>query len=521
MIDRIETWTVAKPVVRGRHGLVAAQSVRAAEAGAEILAAGGNAVDAAVATALALTACEPWMSGLGGIGSMIVHTAADGATHAVDFGPVAGSGVDPASYALTGEAGRADLFGWPGVVGDRNVLGPSSIVVPGSVAGFGAAHARFGRLPWRDLFGPAVRLAREGLRVDWWTLLCIVGDAADLRRDPAADAIYLRDGLPPVPASTTAMPRLPLGALPDTLERLAAAGWADFYRGDLAAALAADLADGGAPVRRDDLEAYAARIGAPLAIPRGDTVIHAMPGLYAGATLAAAIGALPARFAEPEPGPETFGAVARALAGAYADRLERMGAEEPGKGTTTHVAAVDADGNMVSLTNTLLSRFGARVVLPRTGILMNNGMMWFDPRPGRPNSIAPGRRPLTNMCPVIATRGGRGRFALGASGGRRILPAVMQVATFLTDFGMALEAAFHRPRIDVSAPDRATADHRLDPATLAAVAAAVPTTVVEPAVFPGNFANPIAVALTADGAEGMTNVTLPVAGVAGPVAGVA
>ena len=95
MIDRIETWTVAKPVVRGRHGLVAAQSVRAAEAGAEILAAGGNAVDAAVATALALTACEPWMSGLGGIGSMIVHTAADGATHAVDFGPVAGSGAMP------------------------------------------------------------------------------------------------------------------------------------------------------------------------------------------------------------------------------------------------------------------------------------------------------------------------------------------------------------------------------------------------------------------------------------------
>jgi gamma-glutamyltranspeptidase/glutathione hydrolase len=192
-----------------------------------------------------------------------------------------------------------------------------------------------------------------------------------------------------------------------------------------------------------------------------------------------------------------------------------MGQEDvKGKGSTTHLATVDADGNMVSLTNTMLSRFGSRSVLPTTGILMNNGMMWFDPVPGRPNSIQAGKRPLTNMCPVIATRNGRGWFAIGGSGGRKILPAILQICSFLGDFGMSLEEAFHQPRIDVSAPDKATADWRLDAKTIAAVAKVVPTTEVEAPAYPGNFANPIAVLRNGKTNEGMTNVTLPSASVA-------
>ncbi len=197
-MQTVEQWTVTKPVTRSRAGIVAAQSRIAAEAGASILAAGGNAVDAAVATAFALTVAEPWMSGVGGIGAMIVHPAG-GAPVAVDYGPVAARRLDPARYALTGGPGRQDLFGWPGVVDDRNIRGYESIVVPGSVAGFGHAHARFGRMPWRDVLAPAVGIARAGHRVDWWTTINVAAEAAELRDDPVAARVFLRDGLPPSP----------------------------------------------------------------------------------------------------------------------------------------------------------------------------------------------------------------------------------------------------------------------------------------------------------------------------------
>ncbi len=241
-----------------------------------------------------------------------------------------------------------------------------------------------------------------------------------------------------------------------------------------------------------------------------------MPGLFAGRTLARVFAALPVRPAGP-PAADCVAALARALSDAYAARLagedEDAGEEDLlRKGSTTHLSVVDAEGGMVSLTNTLLSRFGSRVVLPSTGILMNNGMMWFDPRPGRPNAIAPGRRPLTNMCPLIATRDGRAWFAVGASGGRKIMPAVAQIASYLVDGRMTLEDAFHHPRIDVSGVGVASVDHRLPAAVKAAVTAAVASVVeTEPTAFPGNFANPVAVLREGDVNEGLANVTLPTA----------
>ena len=141
--------------------------------------------------------------------------------------------------------------------------------------------------------------------------------------------------------------------------------------------------------------------------------------------------------------------------------------------TTTHLNVVDRHGNMVALTQTLLSVFGSKVVLPSSGVLMNNGIMWFDPRPGSPNSLAPGKRPLTNMNPMIVRRDGKAWFAIGASGGRKILPAVFQVASFLIDHGMSLEDAFHQPRIDASGGDTVSVDPRLPDAMRKALAAAV------------------------------------------------
>ena len=148
---------------------------------------------------------------------------------------------------------------------------------------------------------------------------------------------------------------------------------------------------------------------------------------------------------------------------------------------------------MVALTQTLLSVFGSKVVLPSTGVLMNNGIMWFDPRPGSPNSLAPGKRPLTNMCPTIARRDGKAWFAIGASGGRKILPAVFQISSFLIDHGMTLENAFHQPRIDASGGDTVGVDPRLPDAIRSALAEKFPVSETELVVYPTNFACPSAV----------------------------
>jgi gamma-glutamyltranspeptidase / glutathione hydrolase len=192
---------------------------------------------------------------------------------------------------------------------------------------------------------------------------------------------------------------------------------------------------------------------------------------------------------------DAFLAYARALREVYAERLATMGetSDHRDPSTTTHLNVVDRHGNMVALTQTLLSVFGSKVVLPSTGILMNNGIMWFDPRPGSPNSLAPGKRPLTNMCPAVASRNGAPWFAIGASGGRKILPAVYQIASFLVDFEMTLENAFHQPRIDASGGEAVSADSRLPTSVIDALSAEFPLTETELVVYPTNFACPSAV----------------------------
>ena len=142
---------------------------------------------------------------------------------------------------------------------------------------------------------------------------------------------------------------------------------------------------------------------------------------------------------------------------------------------------------------------------------MNNGIMWFDPRPGSPNSLAPGKRPLTNMNPVIARRDGKAWFAIGASGGRKILPAVFQISSFLADHGMSLGQAVHAPRIDVSGPDRVVADRRLAPETLEALAARHPTLVADRAGYPFNFTIASAVRCRDGVGEGAVEPWQPVA----------
>jgi gamma-glutamyltranspeptidase/glutathione hydrolase len=505
-------WLVDKAVVRSPRGIVAAQSREAAEVGAETLRAGGDAVDAAIAASLALGALEPWMSGLGGGGCMLVWRAAEGRAEAIDFGMVTPRGLDPAAYPLAGGT-AGDLFGWPAVVDDRNLHGPLSVAVPGQAEGYRLAHARFGRLPFAELVAPAIAFAEAGLAIDWHASQTIANAARELRLYPHAAAAWLPDGLPPVPPWIGETPRLKLPGLAESLRELAAEGPRGFYEGGLARRLLADFRALGVPIDTADLAACRARVLDPLVVPHRAGRFLAMPGPYAGASFVRCIELLgPMGLDSDQPDAAAYGAYARALLAAYRERLAGQGDGASAPACTSHLSAVDRHGNLVALTSTLLSSFGSKLLAPDTGLLLNNGIMWFDPRPGGPNALGPAKRPLSNMCPVLGFAGER-RFALGASGGRRILPAVLQIASFLADFGMDLGAAFRQPRLDASGPDLVALDARLsfelDPASLAGVSVRRLT----PQPSPLLFACPSAVLHdTAEGLnEGMTEIWQPCA----------
>ncbi len=485
-------WSVTKPAATGRRGMVVSQSRDAALAGVAILDAGGNAIDAAIATALALATVEPWNSGLGGIGFAVVHRAGQAAAETVDFGPVAPAGLRPDAFRLTGRKTQ-DLFAWPEVEGDANIHGPLSFAIPSAVAGYAHMHGRWGVLPLSDVIAPAVALAKRGLSQDWFTTLKIANAASILARYPASAAIYLPKGLPPVAPYQGVPGYFRQGALPDTLEQLAHAGLRDFYEGDVAATLAADFAETGSVLTRDDLRRCEARVLPAAEVDWHGRTIQLATGLTAGPTFARVLEAMRDAPHASSPDAAWFAALARAMQAAYAERLSGMGETEPkaAESCTTHLTVCDAAGTMVAMTTTLLSSMGSRVVLPKSGVLMNNGIMWFDPRPGQPNSAAPGKRPLTNMCPVVVRNtDGSPMLAAGASGGRRILAAVAQMLAFTLDFGMDPASAAHHPRIDVSDPGSVNADARLSPGILDALRGTGPVEVVEHGVLPVNFACP-------------------------------
>ncbi|MEK9281558.1 MULTISPECIES: gamma-glutamyltransferase [unclassified Bradyrhizobium] len=463
---------IRKPARRAKGGIVAAQSRRAAEVGAQVLAAGGDCVDAIVATTFALNVLEPWMSGMGGGGAMVLFRAKDNRYEVIDYGMRSPQSLRLADYPLTGQGAASDLFPWPRVKDDRNLHGPGSIAVPGVVAGMEEAHRRYAKLPWKDLLAPATKLAGEGLLVDWWTTLMIASTAVDLRRYPASAEAFLKDGLPPnAPWGIKAETRLPQDKLKATLSHLAEAGARDFYQGDLARSIASDIKTDGGSLSVEDLAAFRAHLREPLAIPYRGGKVYATPELTAGPTMAHALRLLQQNL-QPGATPDAaaYSQYAFALQSAYRERLDDMGdadgkrslgAEYLAPSCTTHFSVVDRHGNMAAVTQTLLSTFGSKYVTPHTGITMNNGIMWFDPTPGTTNSLAPGKRCLTNYTPVIAETGDGKRLAVGASGGRRISPAVMQLLSFIMDFGMDLDAAIHQPRIDASEGAVVIGDARL------------------------------------------------------------
>jgi gamma-glutamyltranspeptidase/glutathione hydrolase len=491
--------TVRKSVIATEAGVVAAQHKRAAEAGAAVLAVGGDAVDAAVATSFALGVVEPWMSGPAAGGCMVLWRADEGRARVVNFGMRSPCELDPDDYPLAGDGRSSDLFPWAVVADDRNVQGATAVAVPGVVSGMGLAHARYGRKPWRDLIDPAVRMAREGLLVDWYSGLITASTAKPLSLDPDAAALFLDEGRWPIMGSWTATTqrRLNQQALAASLQLIAEEGPRALYEGKLAQALVRDVRAKGGCLSEADLASYQAEWAEPLAIPYRDGCVYAAPGLTGGPTFAQALRLLEQAFQPGGRGPDAqaYRAVARSMDAAFRVRLSDMGDHESAKapGCTTHFSVVDRHGNLCAVTQTLLSIFGSRVVSPSTGILLNNGVMWFDPEPGKPNSLGPGKRCLANYCPVIGAAADGRRFALGASGGRKILGTVLQLASFLIDHGMSLEAAFHQPRIEVSGAGQITADRSLSPEIQQALAQEMPTSIARRTVFPYAFACPAGV----------------------------
>jgi gamma-glutamyltranspeptidase/glutathione hydrolase len=485
---------VTKPATRSTGGIVVTQHRLASEAGARVLKAGGHAVDAAVAAAFAVGVAEPWMSGIGGVGGMLVHDAKTRKTTGFDFGGRSPKGLTVSDFALIAGS-DSDLFGWPSVKGNINSVGAKAVITPSQPLGLWTAHKAFGRKAWGDLLAPAIGLAEDGITVDWHTTLLIATALGDLAKDKGSTARFLRGGAPPVAPAATAGEelRLPAPVLAKTLRVLADEGAPAMYRGPLAESIAADVKAMGGYLGAEDLSSYKVRTVEPLAIAYGKRRIEVLPELNGGPTLAVGFEALKTIKRKPgaRPGVADYLAYAKALQAAWRDRFQRLGdaGERSAPTCTTHITVIDRQGNMVTLTQTLLSLFGSRVILPSSGILMNNGINWFDPRPDGPNAIAPDRRVLANYVPAVMT-GPDGAMAVGGCGGRKIIPAVFQLLAMRADFGMDLTRLFQTPRLDVSGGRHVVADSRMPRAVLKALAAAHSTVVAEPVVY----SNPYTVA---------------------------
>jgi gamma-glutamyltranspeptidase/glutathione hydrolase len=392
------------------------------------------------------------------------------------------------------------------VTGDTNIHGPLAAAVPGYVKGVSTALAKFGTMSWQQIIEPACQLAEWGLPIDWFSASKINSFARGLATYAETRRVYLADGLPPTANIDGSVATLPLGELAQTYRRLQRYGAEDFYSGTLARDMAADLAAAGSRITLNDLQSYEAKISSSTATDYRGAKVHTAGPMTAGPSLIHALQLLTSKLGKTGESPNlhTFKAYADALLEAYQHRLSHLGegdgAEQNNPTNTTHICVADKDGNVVSHTQTIMSAFGSRVMLPKTGVLMNNGMMWFDPRPGRPNSVVGGRHPLCNMCPVIVQQADGSVFAAGACGGRKIFPAIFQLISSMVDFGMSVDGAVHQGRIDVSGTDLVTIMASLDQAIITGLTHHYPNTCVRiNGVSPNLFALPQMINRSKDG----------------------
>lgn len=511
-------WRVERSEAVGAGGMVAAKTSQAAEAGAAVLARGGNAVDAAVTTAFAAGVAEPWMNGLGGGGFLVAYLAERKEAVVIEYPVIAPLSAKSDMYKPAPK-GTPASYHWEAMEDDANVIGHRSVSVPGTVAGLAFALERYGTISLAEAVAPAIVLAEEGFPVTWETSYWISRDHANLSRFAEARKIFCDEGGSPLFAKSLAgIPTLRQPELAATLRIIADQGPRAFYEGDFAKRAVAHLNAHDAGYTLDDFRRYQATESKALKVAYNGADVWTVGGPSGGTTLAQSLlllNGLDLGGRELN-GAESLHLMTEAFRIAFADRyayladpsqvevpykallskaylderregitdfashtkpgsraqlglkhhLEPTPADRSRGGCTTHLSASDRFGNAVALTQTLLNGFGSRVVIPGTGVLMNNGMMWLDPIPGRPNSIAGGKIGLSNMAPLVVTKHGKATAAIGSSGGRRIMNCNTQIALNHIGHGLGIQAAISAPRIDASTPDLLV-DDRIPEATRA------------------------------------------------------
>jgi len=505
-----EQWAVTKKAVHSSQGVVSAQDVRAAATGAQILQRGGNAVDAAVATAFALGVVEPWMCGLGGSGYLVVRKAKESKAEVFDFQGVLPENISPQDYPLDPEV-PVSTMGFPGVKGNRNTIGYQSISVPGAVKGLTEALNAYGSKTLDAVLAPVIDLARSGSQVSWFTTLQIALASHELLADKAASHLFFNDGVPLQPDTKYCNK-----SLADSLELLADNGPQAMYGGALGVQMVEDLAAGGSCIELADFERYEVIRSNSLDGEHRGYRLHTAGPTSGGPRLLDTLQAIESTLdIKQGVGAQSWVVYARALRDAWQSHSRRIGRATEVGGCTTHLSVVDAEGNMVALTYTLLSRFGSGVLLPKSGIIMNNAVSYFDPRPDFPTSMSGGARiNASNMCPTIAVNDRDDAFAIGASGANFIMPCTAVIAALMIDFKLTLEEALSHARIDVSEQGVVRADPKLGETVIDALAGEFTTEVSEQLVFPKLYACPSGV--SRDGKtgrlSGMNDPSQPVGG---------
>lgn len=461
----------------GARGVVAAAKPEASQIGVDILRRGGNAVDAAVATAFALGVLEPNASGLGGGGFMIIKLAKMKEAVIIDFR-------ETAPAAATADMYKRDEKG--AIIDSANTVGGLASGVPGEVAGLLYALQNYGskRLSLARILEPSIQYAEKGYRVTENLSPIILDNLAKINKYPATAAIYTVDGLPPEVGATITNPDLAA-----TLRLIARGGADAFYKGELAQKIAKAVQDAGGIITAQDLANYQVKVRAPVTGSyRGFSIISTPPASSGGTHVIQilnilenmdmaklGIGTAAANHAWVEALRLAFADRGRYMADAdfvkvplkglaskdYAkelfakiDMAKAMGSAAAGdptkfeSGSTTSFAVMDRAGNMVACTKSINYFFGSGVTVPGTGIIMNNHMDDFVLNPGHIQSIEPGKRPLSSMTPtLVLDPSGQPFMALGSPGATRIIGAVAQVISNVVDHNMPIQDAIVAPRI--------------------------------------------------------------------------
>lgn len=501
---RVERSTYKKAAGVSERGVVTSQHYAAAEAGAAVLREGGNAVDAAVTAAFTLQTVEPWMTSLTACGYMLVAQP-NGAVEVVEFTGRVPSSFDEEFYAP--DPSIKTFIGHPASIDNRNVRGFTAACIPGCVRGFAEALKRYGTIGFDRALAPAIERARKGMLVDWHTTLAIAIAEADLAADPGTRAIFLPGGHPPEPGAT-----LPLEELSKTLEQLAHEGPDSLYGGAIGEKLVSDLKAGGSSITLEDMLNYQPLLYPARTMPLQGKTVHVAGETSAGQRLFDALDHFDRHHGKGLVDAGFFAAMAQALWESFGAHRKRLSAAEAnGKTSTTQVNAVDSEGRMVAITFTLLNRFGARALSPSTGILLNNGMSWFDPTPGRANSLRPNAYAPSNMCPVAITDENGPFAAYGAAGGNQIVPSLTQLTGMILHAGLDIEDAMNMPRMTTGPHSDIIFNIDMPADQIAALEKIAKVKPAAQVVYPRPFAAPGIVGRRGNAFVGMPDITYPAA----------